>query len=178
MLITANNEGIYEASITMLNKEVANYNPVDIAKMGIALTRIDIMATEISTVREEIFDLNDIYKILEGNNVGNPMRNGANWRARVMTVMKEILGSILQSSNITETYMKHYKVIHNFISENTWTENQEMITIGWVETNRTNTIVKCQMTKRCGHDFNLRMKIFETKKRITRKCKENNDIGM
>ena len=177
MIITDEKNGMYQASITMVNDEVEGFNPIEIVKMIINLTRLDIMVEEIQTMREDRYDMNTIYKILAEGKEGNPMRNGPKWRARVMMVMKEILMRVLQTSSIPDMYRTHQKIIENFIKENRWTEDQEMIGIGWVETTAKLTCAKCKMTKRQGQNFKLRMEIFETQKKLNIRGKEDAKIG-
>ena len=177
MIITREKSGIYDTNIKMRNNEVEGMNPIDVAKMVINLARLDIMIEEIETIREDRYDMNEIYQILKNNTEGNPMRNGPRWRARVMSMMKEIFGQIMQTSKLPDMYITHQKVIENFIKENKWTEEQEMVIIGWVETTKEYTWARCKMTKRQGQNFKLRMEIFEMQKALSVRGKKDAQIG-
>ena len=177
MIITEENEKIYTANIVMRSKEVGGTNPLETIKMLINLMRLDIMICEIQTIREDRYDMNKLYNLILEENAGNPMRNGPKWRARVMMLMKEIFMQIIQSSNIPDLYNTHHKIIEKFIKENRWTEDQEMIGIGWVETTKDKICAYGKMVKRQGSDIKLRMEIFETQKRLSIKGKEDAGIG-
>ena len=172
MIITEEEKGVYTSSIKMLNQEVDEHNPVDTIEMGLILTKIDIYIEEIQTVREDPINQNDLYKIIENGEEGNPMRNGAAWRARVMKLVKDVFSEIIQSSKIPKTFLKHRKLLMNIIKENKWTEMMEFVAVGWVETNDKHTWVHCKMTKRIGGNFEARMQIFKTKTTIANRCKK------
>ena len=177
MILTEEKGGLYVANMRMLNREIEGMNPVDVAKMMINLTRLDIMIEEIKTVREDRYDMNEVYRMLNNNEEGNPMRHGARWRARVMMVVKEIFNRILHAGNVTDMYNNHRRVIENFIKENRWTEDQELIGIGWVETTTNYTYARSKLTKRQGQNFHLRLEIFETKKQLIQKVRKDAEIG-
>ena len=177
MIITEVNNGVYKSCIKLVNQEVNNQNPIDTIDMGITLTKIDIYVEEISTVRDVPTNQNELYKILENGDEGNPMQNGAIWRARVMKLTKDLFNEIIQSSKIPETYMKHRKVLKNIIKENKWTESMEFISVGWVETNNQNSWVHSKMTKRAGCNFEAKLEIFQTKTTIAKKCKKETKMS-
>ena len=177
MIITEKNNNVYTSSIKLLNQELENQNPIDTIEMGLILTKIDIHIEEIETIRADAIDQNDLYKLLEEGGEGNPMRNGAIWRARVMKLTKDILNEILQSSKIPAAYQKHKKVLENIIKENKWTETMEFIAVGWVETNERNTWVHSKLTKRTGGNIEARMQIFKTKTMIANKCKKKTQLS-
>ena len=170
MIITEENNGIYKSCIKLVNQEVNNQNPIDTIDMAITLTKIDIYIEEINTIRDVPTNQNELYKLLENGNEGNPMQNGAIWRARVMKLTKDLFNEIIQSSKIPETYGKHKKVLKNIIKENKWTESMEFISVGWVETNSQNSWVHSKMTKRAGCNFEAKLEIFQTKTKIAKKC--------
>ena len=177
MIITEVNNGVYTSSIKLLNQELKNQNPIDTIEMGITLTRIDILIEETPTVKEDPINQNELYRLIEEGDKGNPMRNGAAWRARVMKLTKDIFNEIMQSSKIPETYKQHSKLLQNIIKENKWTEAMEFVTVGWVETNDKNAWVNCKMTKRMGGNFEARMKIFQTKMKIAKECKRKTKLS-
>ena len=177
MILTLEENGMYNSSILLMNKEVEGLHPIDITKMGINLTRLDILIDEIKTIREDICDQNEVYKMIERAEDGNLMRNGRNWRARGMMVMKEVFYRVMQAKKVTEMYRTHQRVIENFIKENRWTEEQELVGVGWVETTKEFTCIKTKMTKRQGHNFDLRLEIFETKRKICQRYKKESETG-
>ena len=177
MLITEKINDVYVSSIKFLNQEIDNQNPIDTAEMGIILTKIDIMLEEVFTVKEDPINQNELYRILHENDVGNPMRNGAMWRARVMKLTRNIFEEIMQSSKIPETYENHRKLLENIIKENKWTEEMEFITVGWIETNDKYTWANCKMTKRIGNNLEARMEIFKTKTMIAKECKKKTQLS-
>ena len=122
MLITEKEKEVYTSCIKLTNQEINNQNPIDTVEMGLTLTKIDILIEEIDTVRDDPINQNDLYNIIERGDEGNPMQNGAAWRARVMKLTKDLFREILQSSRIPENYLKHKKVLQNIIKENKWTE--------------------------------------------------------
>ena len=177
MLITRKIRDVYTSNIKMTNQEIKSQNPMETAKMGMILTKIDIMIAEIDTIRAEPFNQKELYKIIENNEEGNPMSNGAEWRARTMKIIRETFYEIICSSNIPENYKKHEKMLKNVIKENRWTEKMEFVAVGWVETDNQHTWTKSKMTKRSGSNFEARMEIFETKTKVAIKCQENTQLG-
>ena len=177
MLITRKDRNVYTTSIKMVNQEVKKQNPKETAEMGLTLAKIDIMISEIDTIRTEPFNQRELYKLIENNEDGNPMSNGAEWRARTMKLIKETFHEILFSSNIPETYSKHEKMLKNVLKENKWTEKMEFVAVGWIETDSQNTWAKSKLTKRSGSNIEARMEIFETKTKIASKCQENTELG-
>ena len=177
MIITDKNKEVYTSCIKLTNQEINNQNPIDTIEMGLTLTKIDIYIEEIETVREDPINQNDLYKIIESGSEGNPMQNGAGWRARVMKLTKDIFYEIIQSSKIPENYQKHKKLLRNIIKENKWTEKLEFIAVGWVETDNQHAWVHSKMTKRTGFNYDAKMEIFQTKTRITNECKRKTNLG-
>ena len=177
MLITEKEKEVYTSCIKLTNQEINNQNPIDTVEMGLTLTKIDILIEEIDTVRDDPINQNDLYNIIERGDEGNPMQNGAAWRARVMKLTKDLFREILQSSRIPENYLKHKKVLQNIIKENKWTEKMEFIAIGWVESNDQHVWVHSKMTKRVGFNWEAKMEIFQTKTRIANECKKRTKLG-
>ena len=177
MIITEKTNGVYTSSIKMLNQEINNQNPMETIEMGITLTKIDIYTSEIETIKEEPINQNELYKLIEEGENGNPMQNGAMWRARVMKLTRDVYHEIIQSSKIPETYKSHKKLLQNILKENKWTENMEFITIGWVETNKKHTWVNSKMTKRSENNFGAKLEIFKTKTTIAKKCRMKTNLS-
>ena len=177
MLITEENNGVYASSIKLMNNELENQNPIDTIEMGLTLTKIDILVEEIQTVREEPINQNDLYKLIEEGDKGNPMQNGAMWRARVMKLTKDVFYEIMHSSKIPETYKQHSRMLQNVIKENKWTESMEFVAVGWVETNEKYAWVCNKMTKRMGGNFEARMEIFKTKTKVLNECKKKTKLS-
>ena len=177
MIITEKDKEVYSSSIKMLNQEINEQNPIDTIEMGLVLTKIDIFIEEIQTVRENPINQNELYEIIERGTEGNPMRNNADWRARVMKLTRDVFNEIIQASKIPETYRKHKKMLKNIIKENKWTERMEFVAIGWVESNDKHTWVNCKMTKRSGSNCEARMEILKTKTKIANKCKMKTNLS-
>ena len=177
MLICTLSEGIYEGSILLIGKEIENRSVEDIIKMVITMAKVDIILSEVGTVRIEVKDHAQVYKLVENIEAGNLLLNGSTWRSRVFVTVKETFMTILQSGRIPETYDLHQKVLDNFVRMNKWSENQEHIGCGWVEDFDKHVRVRIQFTKRKQEFLPQRMKIFKTKMDIVKKCKKNNEIG-
>ena len=177
MIITDEEKGVYTSCIKLTNQEVKNQNPIDTIEMGMTLTKIDIYIEEIKTVRDAPTNQNEIYKIIENGEEGNPMQNGAIWRARVMKLTKDIFNEIIQSSKIPENYEKHKKMLQNIIKENKWTERMEFVAVGWVETDEQNVWVHSKMAKQAGCNLNAKLEIFQTKTMIAKRCKKKTKMS-
>ena len=177
MLICTLSEGIYEGSILLIGKEIEDRTVEDIIKMVITMAKVDIILNEVGTVRIEVKDHAQVYKLIENLEAGNLLLNGSAWRSRAFVTVKETFMTILQSSRIPEMYDLHCRVLDNFIRMNKWSENQEHIGCGWVEDFDKHVRVKIQFTKRKQEFLPQRMKIFKTKMDIVRKCNENREIG-
>ena len=76
MLMCTENEGIYEGSVLLLNKEIEDQNVEDIIKMGITLAKVDIILAEVGTIRSEVGDYAQVYKLVENLEAGNILLNG------------------------------------------------------------------------------------------------------
>ena len=175
MLICSNNNGMYNGSIILLNREIENKEVVELVQMLTTLMRIDIMIEEIPVMKANIEDLATVYKLMSEE--GNLMMNGSLWKARVMETVKHTFLTIMQASKIIETYEIHQQVLDKFIEENKWIEKQEFVKVGWVETFDKNVKVQVRMTKRTSDFIQQRMEIFKTKVNILKKCKKKHDLG-
>ena len=175
MLICSNNNGIYNGSILLLNREIENKEVVELVQMLTILMRIDIMLEEVPVMRANVEDLATIYNIM--NEEGNLMMNGNIWKARAMETVKHIFLTIMQASKIIETYETHQQILEKFIEENKWIEKQEYVKVGWVETFDKNVKVQVKMTKRTSDFIKQRMEIFKTKVNILKQCKKKYKLG-
>ena len=177
MFLTSKSNGIYNSNIHVQNREIEDRDVTDLVKMGIVLTKIDIMSQEIKTIRTECTDQAQMYKILEDKNNGNIMMCGAVWRSRVMKTIKTILLEIVQGGKMLETYENHQDVLENFIKMNQKNESQEYIGIGWVESQEKNVTIRTKLTKKDCNHIEQRVEIYQTKAKILRECKENKFMG-
>ena len=177
MLICTLSEGIYEGSILLVGKEIEDRDAEEIIKMVITMAKVDIILNEVGTVRIQVKDHAQVYKLIENLEAGNPLLNGSTWRSRVFTTVKETFMTVLQSSKIPETYDLHHKVLDNFVRMNKWCEGQEHIGCGWVENCEKHVRVRIKFTKRRQEFLPQRMKIFKTKMEIIKKCEDNEKIG-
>ena len=175
MLICSNNNGIYNGSIILVNKEVESKEVVELVQMLTVLMRIDIMIEEIPVMRANVEDFATIYNLMSEE--GNLMMNGNIWKARVMETIKHIFMTVMQARTITETYEIYQNVLEKFIEENKWIEKQEYIKVGWVETYDKNVKIQVRMTKRTSDYVQQRMEIFKTKVNILKKCKKEHNLG-
>ena len=94
MFLTSKNDGIYNSNIHVQNREIEEREVTELVRMGIILTKIDIMVQEISTIRTDCTDQAQMYKILENKENGNIMMCGAIWRSRAMKTIKTILSTL------------------------------------------------------------------------------------
>ena len=178
MLICTLSEGIYEGSILLVSKEVEDRTAEDIIKMVITMAKVDIILSEVGTIRTTVKDHAQVYKIIENLEAGNIVLNGSLWKSRAFMTMKEVFMTVLQSSKIPEMYDLHQKVLENFVRMCKWSDNQEHIGCGWIEDFSKHVRVKIKFTKRSQKYLEQRLKIFKTKARIVKKCSENNTEGM
>ena len=175
MLICSNNNGMYNGSLILLNREIESKEVVELVQMVTTLMRIDIMTEEIPVMKANVEDLATVYKLMSEE--GNLMMNGSLWKARVMETVKHIFMTIMQASKIIESYEIHQQILEKFIDENKWIEKQEFVKVGWVETFDKNVKVQVRMTKRTSDFIQQRMEIFKTKVNILKKCKKKHDLG-
>ena len=177
MLICTLSEGIYNGSILLIGKEIEDRSVEDVIKMVITMAKVDIILAEVGTVRTEVKDHAQIYKLIENLEAGNLLLNGGIWRSRAFATVKETFMTVLQSSRFPDMYDLHHRVLNNFVRMNKWCENQEHIGCGWVENFDKHVRVKIQFTKRKQEFLPQRMKIFKTKLEISKRCNENDTIG-
>ena len=175
MLICSVNDGIYEGSLLVMNKEIEGKEVVELIQMVTTLMRIDILIEEVPTTKANTMDYNTVYKMLEEE--GNLMLHGSLWRARAMETIKQIFMTIMTGGKIVETYEAHRSLLKKFIEENMCTERQEFIKIGWVETYEKNVKIQIKMTKRTSDFIRQRMEIFKTKVNIVKKCQKKYELG-
>ena len=175
MLICDNNNGIYNGSIILMNKEIENKEIVELVQMLTTLMRIDIIIEEVPVMRANVEDFATVYNLLAEE--GNLMKNGAIWKARAMETIKHIFTAIMQASKMIETYEVHQNILEKFIEENKWIEKQEYVKVGWVETFDKNVKVQVRMTKRTSDFVQQRMEIFKTKIHLLKKCKNEYKLG-
>ena len=177
-MITCNvDKGIYEGSLLVQNGEIEGREATEMIKMGIVLTKIDIMLHEIVTVRSDCADHAQMYKILEDNKNGNIMKCGTAWRSRAMKTLKLVFLEIVQASKILEVYETHQNVLLNFIQMNQKNENQEYIGIGWIEVYEKHVKIKTKLTKKDCEHIAQRVEIYQTKTKILKNCEEINHLG-
>ena len=141
------------------------------------MAKVDIILSEVSTIRTTVKDFAQMYKLIENLEAGNLVLNGSIWKSKVFTTVKEVFMTVLQSSKIPETYDLHQKILDNFIRMNKWSEGQEHIGCGWVEDFDKHVRVKIKFTKRNQKYLEQRLKIFKTKAKIVSKCSINNTKG-
>lgn len=177
MLLCELKNGIYEGTIKVQNNEVEERNVQNIIKMGIVLMKIDIMIVEVRTVRLEVKDHAQMYKLLEDMENGNIMRCGDIWRGRAMNTIEHIFMNIIQASKILEMYDMHEKVLTNFVQMNQKNEGQEHMSLGWIETFDKHIEVRIKMTKRDCNHIQQRIEICRTKVQILENLNENEKIG-
>ena len=65
MLICTLSEGIYEGSILLIGKEIEDRSVEDIIKTVITMAKVDIILSEVGTVRIEVKDHAQVYKLIE-----------------------------------------------------------------------------------------------------------------
>ena len=175
MLICSCNNGMYNGSLLLLNREIENKEVVELVQMLTVLMRIDIMLEEIPVMKANVEDFATVYNLM--NEEGNIMMNGGIWKARAMETIKQIFMTIMQASKIIETYETHQSVLEKFIEENKWIEKQEYVKVGWVETFDRNVKIQVRMTKRTSDFIQQRLEIFKTKVHILKKCKKEHNLG-
>ena len=172
-MITCNvSNGIYDGSILIQNGEIDGRDVTELVKMGLVLTKIDIMLHEIMTIRSDCVDHAQMYKILEDKENGNIMKCGTIWRSRAMKTLKVVFLEIVQASKILEVFETHQNVLINFIEMNQKNENQEYIGIGWAEVFEKHVKIKTKLTKKDCNHIDQRVEIYQTKTRILKSCKE------
>ena len=169
--------GIYEGCILVQNREIEDRQVTELIQMGLTLTKIDIMIHEIRTVRSDLVDHAQMYKILEETDAGNIMKNGTVWRSRAMKTLQVTFMEVMQASKILEAYENHCTVLNNFIIMNQKNENQEYVGIGWVETFEKCVKIKTKLTKKDCNHIQQRIEIFQTKTKILKECKESEHLG-
>ena len=177
MLICTLSEGIYEGSILLVSKEVEDRTVEDIIKMVITMAKVDIILSEVGTIRTTVKDYAQMYKLIENLEAGNLVLNGSIWKSKVFITIKEVYMTVLQSSKIPETYDLHKKALDNFVRMNKWSEGQEHIGCGWVEDFNKHIRVKIKFTKRSQEYLEQRLTIFKTKAKIVKECSKNNTNG-
>ena len=177
MLICTLSNGIYEGSILLIGKEIEDKSVEEVIKMVITMAKVDIILNEVGTVRIQVKDHAQVYKLLENLEAGNLLLNGSTWRSRTFATVKETFMTVLQSSKIPEVYDLHHKVLNNFVRMNKWCEGQEHIGCGWVENCDKHARVRIRLTKRKQEFLPQRMEIFKTKMEVIRRCEENDKIG-
>lgn len=177
MLICSKKNGIYEGVINVQNNEIESKDVTEMIKMGITLMKIDIMISEIRTVRAEVKDYAQMYKILEDETNGNIMRAGEIWRGKAMKTVEHTFMSVMQASKIVNEYEMHEKMLTNFVRMNQKNEGQEFMSLGWVESSDKQIEIKMKMTRRDCEHIQQRIEICQTKVQILRKCNENETIG-
>ena len=177
MLICTLSEGIYEGSILLVSKEVEDRTVEDIIKMVITMAKVDIILSEVGTIRTTVKDYAQMYKLIENLEAGNLVLNGSIWKSKVFITIKEVYMTVLQSSKIPETYDLHKKALDNFVRMNKWSEGQEHIGCGWVEDFNKHVRVKIKFTKRNQKYLEQRLTIFKTKAKIVKECSKNNTNG-
>ena len=177
MLICTLEDGKYEGSILLLNKEIEDRSVEDIVKMIITLAKVDIILAEVGTIRTEVKDYAQMYKLLENLEMGNILLNGARWKSRTFVVINEVFTNILQAGKLPENFDLHQKVLDNFIKMNKWTEGQEHIGCGWIESYDKHVRAKVKLTKRNQNFINQRMEIFKTKTELVKHCQEREKTG-
>ena len=175
MLLCQLKNGIYEGSIMVQNKEINGKEVEEMVQMATNLAKIDICLSEIQTMKVEVKDMAQMYKILEEK--GNTMLNGAVWRGRTMETMRNIFNTILQAGIITDEYENHEKVIKNFLQKNKWNEKMEFVSIGWIEGYEGKIKINFKMTKRNTDFIKQRVEIFNTKAKIIKEYKEKTKSG-
>ena len=177
MLICTINEGVYEGSVLLLNKEIEDKSVEDVAKMAITLAKVDIILAEVRTIRSVVADYAQIYNLLENIEAGNILLNGSTWKSKAFATIKEVFMTIMQSGKLLETYYSHQKVLDNFVRMSKWTDGQEHIGCSWVESYDKHVRVKVKLTKRDQKHLEQRLNIFKTKTELVTKCNENNELG-
>ena len=177
MLICTENNGIYEGSVLLLNKEIEDQNVEDVIKMGITLAKVDIILAEVGTIRSEVGDYAQMYRLVENLDAGNILLNGSTWKSKTFVTIKEVFMTIMQAGKLPEMYNNHQKVLDNFVRMNKWTEGQEHIGCAWVESFDKHVRVKVKLTKRNQKYFEQRLNIFKTKTELVKRCNEDNKIG-
>ena len=177
MLICSVNEGIYEGSVLLVNKEIEDRNVEDVIKMTITLAKVDIILAEVGTIRTEVADYAQVYKLIENTEAGNILLNGSTWKSKTFLTIKEVFMTIMQSGKLPETYDCHQKVLNNFVRMSKWADGQEHIGCAWVESYDKHVRVKIKLTKRSQEFLEQRLNIFRTKTELVTKCKENDKIG-
>ena len=70
MLICTLSEGIYEGSILLVSKEVEDRTVEDIIKMVITMAKVDIILSEVGTIRTTVKDYAQMYKLIENLEAG------------------------------------------------------------------------------------------------------------
>ena len=148
MFLTSKNDGIYNSNIHVQNREIEEREVTELVRMGIILTKIDIMVQEISTIRTDCTDQAQMYKILEDKENGNIMMCGAIWRSRAIKTIKTVLLDIVQGGKMLEAYESHQNVLKNFIKMNQKNESQEYIGLGWIESQEKNITIRTKLTKK------------------------------
>lgn len=177
MILCDVNNGIYEGSILVQNNEIEEREVTEIVKMGLVLTKVDIMLHEIVTIRSDCVDHAQMYKILEDNKNGNIMKCGTIWRSRAMKTLKIVFLEVVQASRILEVYEAHQNVLTNFIEMNQKNENQEHVGVGWIETFDKHIKIRTKMTKKDCNHIAQRVEIFQTKTKILKNCEEIKHLG-
>ena len=172
MLLCQLKDGIYEGSIMVQNKEINGIEVEGIIQMVTNLAKIDVCLNEIQTMKVEVKDLAQMYKLLEEER-GSMMLNGAIWRGRTMETIRKIFNTIIQASSITDAYENHEKVIKSFLRKIKWSEKMEFISVGWVEGYDGKIKVNFKMTKRNTDFIKQRIELFNVKTKIANKYKEN-----
>ena len=176
MIICSLNDGIYEGSLSVTNKEIENRSVTEVIQLGICLMKIDVMLEETQGIRTNTTDQALMYKLLEDEN-NNIMQNGGIWRGRALETIRNILMNILQASKILEAFEGHRKVLENFLKMNSKKEGLEFVVISWVESFEKQAKIRVKMTKRSSQYIPQRLEIFKTKMQIIKNCKENEFLG-
>ena len=171
------NDGIYEGSVLLVNKEIEDRSVEDVVRMVITLAKVDIILEEVGTIRSVVQDFAQMYKLIEGLDTGNILLNGSTWKSKAFVTIKEVFMTIMQSGKLTETYDNHQKVLDNFVRMSKWTDGQEHIGCGWVESYDKHVRVRIKFTKRSQEFLEQRINIFKTKTELIRKCNDNNKLG-
>ena len=177
MIICNLQNGIYEGAILVQNREIEGKEIDEMVQMGLTLMKIDILSSEIKTVRTEVKDFAQMYKLLEKHENGNIMKNGTIWRSRAITTIKEVLLNVLQASKLTDAFDNHRLVLENFILMNAKNEAMEHVGVGWVESFERHIKLRAKLTRRDCNHIQQRIEIFSTKTQILREHKNGTNLG-